>query len=271
MRDVLFAIDCDSAKDRTLTVAEVNDLLDKLAAAQGLEQKGAVLKVLLKQRSSPRTAHYLVQIILRNLKAGVSEGALFEAWHKDAMTVYNSTSSLLRVCEDLKDPRASGGGGRVEVGAPAQPYMAKVALSVGPLPAAAAAALRDLESAGALGPIGDALPTQWPPVVQASLDGLLAPGAAAPASSPRLAPPPPSSLDPNTAPPFYLEKKFDGYRIQLHVDGDGKSKMKRNTTRSFCQKHPPFSSPLTSSQCSQPFSFGPVKPSTMAPSPSSPS
>ena len=220
VRDVLFAIDCDSANDRLLSVGQVNAYLDRLAAEQTTEKKGEVLRGLLKAGSSPRTAYYLVKIILRSLKAGISDAAVLEAWHPAAMGLWNTTSSMVRVCADLKDPRASGAGARVELGAPAQPFMARAQPSAGPLPAAAADAVQKLANEKALGPVSEAVPSEWPREVRDALEVL----AAQPGSSPAaavLALPPPSSLEASAAPPFYLEKKFDGFRIQLHVDGDG--------------------------------------------------
>ena len=223
VRTVLFAIDCDPANDRLLTVGQVNEHLDALAAAPGTTAaKGAALAALIKRASSPRTAFYLVQIILMRLKAGVYDSAVLKAWHPAAQALWNTTSSLKRVCDDLKDPRAawSGPGAgppRIELGAPAQPFMARTAPCVGGLADATAAVVAGLAKVGALG--GEGGMPAWPPEVAAALASLgSAPSTSAPAPAPPPPPPPHSSLDPARAPPFYIEKKFDGYRIQLHVD-----------------------------------------------------
>lgn len=48
---------------------------------------------------------WLIRIILKDLKIGVKEHIVLEAYHPDATNLYNFTSSLEEVCEKLNDPK----------------------------------------------------------------------------------------------------------------------------------------------------------------------
>lgn len=51
----------------------------------------------------PTEIKWLVRIILRDLKVGVSERTVLSAMHPDAMEQFNSCSDILRVCWSLWD------------------------------------------------------------------------------------------------------------------------------------------------------------------------
>jgi DNA ligase-4 len=86
-----------------MTIGEVNDLLDDLAAAQKEEAQQSILEEFYK-RMNPEEMLWLIRIILRQMKVGASEKTFFDLWHPDAEGLFNVSSSLRRVCWELHDP-----------------------------------------------------------------------------------------------------------------------------------------------------------------------
>ena len=86
-----------------MTIGEVNDLLDALAAAQKDEAQISILEEFYKQMN-PEEMLWLIRIILRQMKVGASERTFFDIWHPDAEGLFNVSSSLRRVCWELHDP-----------------------------------------------------------------------------------------------------------------------------------------------------------------------
>lgn len=83
-----------------MTIAEVNEQLDRLAAAQKEENQLPVLQGFY-QRMNAEELMWLVRIILRQMKVGATEKTFLEIWHPDAEALFNVSSSLRRVCWQL--------------------------------------------------------------------------------------------------------------------------------------------------------------------------
>lgn len=97
-----------SLKDRSITksslsVAQVNEYLDKLASALDKPARKQVLTQLL-HLTTALEQKWLVRIILKDLKLGGGEAFFFNFLHPDAQTLYNTTTNLRTVCETLTDP-----------------------------------------------------------------------------------------------------------------------------------------------------------------------
>lgn len=86
-----------------MTIAEVNDYLDRLASAQKEENQLPIFEVFYK-RMNPEELLWLIRIILRQMKVGATEKTFFDIWHPDAETLFSVSSSLRRVCWELHDP-----------------------------------------------------------------------------------------------------------------------------------------------------------------------
>lgn len=86
-----------------LTIAEVNEMLDRLSIAQKEEQQFPILKDFY-QRMNPEEMMWLIRIILRQMKIGATEKTILDIWHPDAETLFNVSSNLRRVCWELWDP-----------------------------------------------------------------------------------------------------------------------------------------------------------------------
>jgi DNA ligase-4 len=85
-----------------ITIAQVNVFLDRLATAVDKEARREVLKQLL-HSTSASMQKWLVRIILKDLKIGVSEKSLLKFLHPDALGQYNVHSNLRKVCDELTD------------------------------------------------------------------------------------------------------------------------------------------------------------------------
>lgn len=88
----------------SMTIDEVNEMLDKLSAAQKDETQLLVLQDLYK-RMNAEEMMWLIRIILKQMKVGASERTIFNIWHPDAESLFSISSSLRRVCWELYDPR----------------------------------------------------------------------------------------------------------------------------------------------------------------------
>jgi len=86
-----------------MSIGEVNDMLDKLAAA-GKEEHQIPLFTELYNRMNAEELMWLIRVILRQMKVGATEKTFFNIWHPDAESLFNVSSNLRRVCWELYDP-----------------------------------------------------------------------------------------------------------------------------------------------------------------------
>lgn len=86
-----------------MSIGEVNELLDRLSAAQKEENQLPIFEQFY-ERMNPEELMWLIRIVLRQMKVGATEKTFFDVWHADAEGLFNVSSSLRRVCWDLYDP-----------------------------------------------------------------------------------------------------------------------------------------------------------------------
>lgn len=86
-----------------MSIGEVNDLLDRLSAAQKEENQLPLFEQFYEGMNAEELM-WLIRIILRQMKVGATERTIFDVWHPDAEALFNVSSSLRRVCWDLYDP-----------------------------------------------------------------------------------------------------------------------------------------------------------------------
>ncbi|XP_038889085.1 DNA ligase 4 isoform X2 [Benincasa hispida] len=106
-----------------LTIKELNDLLDRLASGENRAEKTAVLSTLI-QKTNAQEMKWIVMIILKDLKLGVSEKSIFHEFHPDAEDLFNVTCDLKLVCEKLRDRRQRHKRQDIEVGKAVRPQLA---------------------------------------------------------------------------------------------------------------------------------------------------
>ena len=85
-----------------MTIAEVNELLDKLAAAQKEDAQTPIFAEFYNRMNADEMM-WLIRIILRQMKVGATEKTFFNIWHPDADSLFNVSSNLRRVCWELYD------------------------------------------------------------------------------------------------------------------------------------------------------------------------
>ena len=86
-----------------MTIAEVNEQLDKLAASAGEAENMRVFEVFY-NRMNAEELMWLIRIVLRQMKVGATERTFLNLWHPDAEALFSVSSSLRRVCWELYDP-----------------------------------------------------------------------------------------------------------------------------------------------------------------------
>ncbi|XP_065897200.1 DNA ligase 4-like isoform X2 [Dysidea avara] len=90
----------------SLTVANVNSYLNDLCMANTKRDRPAMKKALqmLLRNTSALEQKWLIRIIMKEMKTGLSENSVFAVFHPDAADLFNVCSSLDKVCSDLRDP-----------------------------------------------------------------------------------------------------------------------------------------------------------------------
>ncbi|KAK6944587.1 BRCT domain [Dillenia turbinata] len=106
-----------------LTIKELNALLDRLASGECRAEKTLVLSDLIK-KTNAQEMKWIIMIILKDLKLGVSERSIFHEFHPDAEDLFNVTCDLKLVCDKLRDRRQRHKRQDIEVGKPVRPQLA---------------------------------------------------------------------------------------------------------------------------------------------------
>ncbi|KAK5875207.1 hypothetical protein CesoFtcFv8_027717 [Champsocephalus esox] len=92
-----------------LSIREVNDFLDSVAINNTSKQKGLVKKSLLHiiTQSSALEQKWLIRMILKDMKLGISKETVLQVFHPDASELYNVNTDLNKVCQQLHNPSMS--------------------------------------------------------------------------------------------------------------------------------------------------------------------
>ncbi|KAM9766683.1 DNA ligase 4 isoform 2-T4 [Menidia menidia] len=113
----------------SLSVAEVNGFLDSVAVNNAGRQKDQVRRSLLHllTRSSALEQKWLIRMILKDMKLGVSRDSVLQAFHPDACELFNVSTDLRRVCGQLHRRDVSLGEVSVQLFSAFKPMLAAVA------------------------------------------------------------------------------------------------------------------------------------------------
>ncbi|XAR63749.1 DNA ligase (ATP) [Bertholletia excelsa] len=106
-----------------LTIRGLNELLDHLASSENRAEKTSVLADLIR-KTNAQEMKWIIMIILKDLKLGVSEKSIFHEFHPDAEDLFNVTCDLKLVCEKLQDRSQRHKRQDIEVGKPVRPQLA---------------------------------------------------------------------------------------------------------------------------------------------------
>ncbi|XP_031573134.1 DNA ligase 4-like [Actinia tenebrosa] len=90
----------------SFNVEQINKHLDDIAQANLEKKRDEVKKSLqiLLRNTTAMEQKWLIRIILRELKTGLSENSVLGVFHSDALELYNICNSLSKVCQDLHNP-----------------------------------------------------------------------------------------------------------------------------------------------------------------------
>ncbi|XP_007196835.1 DNA ligase 4 isoform X2 [Balaenoptera acutorostrata] len=90
----------------SLTIQQVNDILDSIANNNAAQRKDLVKKSVLQliTQSSALEQKWLIRMIVKDLKLGFSQQTVFSVFHNDAAELHNVTTDLEKVCRQLHDP-----------------------------------------------------------------------------------------------------------------------------------------------------------------------
>ncbi|XP_029942990.1 DNA ligase 4 [Salarias fasciatus] len=113
----------------SLSIAEVNDFLDSVAVNNAGKKKNLVKDGLLQliTRSSALEQKWLIRMILKDMKLGVSKETVLQVFHPDAPELYNVNTDLKKVCLQLHRPSVSLSDVSVGLFSAFKPMLAAVA------------------------------------------------------------------------------------------------------------------------------------------------
>ncbi|KAL5615057.1 hypothetical protein BROUX41_005122 [Berkeleyomyces rouxiae] len=85
-----------------MTIADVNEQLDKLIGASGEAENLEIFRGFY-NNMCPEELLWIIRIILKHMKVGATEKTLLNLWHREAEALFNVSSSLQRICWELWD------------------------------------------------------------------------------------------------------------------------------------------------------------------------
>ena len=88
----------------TITINTVNEYLTALSKTRDKEERTRIMSKIIKECNSEEQK-WIISIILKDLKIGLSYDSFFKNFYPRVLDIYNSTSSLISVCEYLSDPK----------------------------------------------------------------------------------------------------------------------------------------------------------------------
>lgn len=91
------------AQPGDMRIAEVNELLDRLAGASGEAEQLPIFDTFYK-RMNAEELMWLIRIVLKQMKVGATERTFLDLWHPDGEALFSVSSSLRRVCWELHNP-----------------------------------------------------------------------------------------------------------------------------------------------------------------------
>ena len=86
-----------------ITIRQLNDLLDRLAAADSTGEKTKVMHEII-QQTTAREQRWILRVILKDMQLGMKEDSVFKLLHPDAKELYASVCDLRATCEQCVDP-----------------------------------------------------------------------------------------------------------------------------------------------------------------------
>ena len=89
----------------TIKINALNEYLTSLSRTRDKEQRYSIMSKIIKDCTAEEQK-WIISIILKDLKIGLSYESFFKHFDLRAVDIYNSTSSLISVCEYLSNPKS---------------------------------------------------------------------------------------------------------------------------------------------------------------------
>ena len=89
----------------TIKINTINEYLTSLSKTRDKDQRFSIMSKIIKDCTAEEQK-WIISIILKDLKIGLSQESFFKYFDPRAVDIYNSTSSLISVCEYLSDPKS---------------------------------------------------------------------------------------------------------------------------------------------------------------------
>ncbi|OBZ73866.1 DNA ligase 4 [Grifola frondosa] len=93
-----------SVVEGSLTIHELNDILDELAKSSGKSHIQSQILRRVYNRSTPEEQRWIIRIILKDMIIAVKETTVFSVFHPDAHDLFNTCSDLKKVAWELWNP-----------------------------------------------------------------------------------------------------------------------------------------------------------------------
>ncbi|KAH8116296.1 DNA ligase 4 [Phellopilus nigrolimitatus] len=93
-----------SVIDGSLTVDDVNEILDQLSNDTGKQDVQSKLLQRIYNKSTSTEQRWIARIILKDMQISVKETTVFAMFHPDALDLFNACSDLKKVAYELWDP-----------------------------------------------------------------------------------------------------------------------------------------------------------------------
>ncbi|KAG1046723.1 hypothetical protein G6F43_010802 [Rhizopus delemar] len=112
--------DRSSVSVGTKTIKETHEILDELANSNSMEKHVSILKRMIKSYT-PSEMQWIIRIIVKDLKIGLSENSVLTVFHKDAKAAYDSGKSLYYICRELMHSSAKFNDEHISIFYPLKP------------------------------------------------------------------------------------------------------------------------------------------------------
>ncbi|CAG8785113.1 42291_t:CDS:10, partial [Gigaspora margarita] len=108
----------------SMSIDDVNQQLDTLNASSGQNEARIIIRHFF-TKCTAIEQKWIIRIILKELKIGMSEKTIFSAFHPDASSLFNVCSDLRKVCSELQDPHKRFTSSEISIFRPFKPMLSK--------------------------------------------------------------------------------------------------------------------------------------------------
>ncbi|CAG8496985.1 36241_t:CDS:10, partial [Racocetra persica] len=108
----------------SMSIDDVNQQLDTLNASSGQSESRIIIRHFF-TKCTAIEQKWIIRIILKELKIGMSEKTIFSIFHPDASSLFNVCSDLRKVCSELQDPFKRFTDSEISIFRPFKPMLSK--------------------------------------------------------------------------------------------------------------------------------------------------